>query len=600
MSSKVLVVNILRTCSGQGHAILPSDMAFHSRRGTQGLLYFAACLLCASAPSAAQSLGPEPPAHVGFVSGQAILERGSDAIPLEVGLPLVAGDRVRTTAGRAQLLDAASLLHLDAHSTIALQPDDVWVLENGRLHLATTAVESSLLSPASRVRSGMALIRLEEPGEYDLLRSSLGDVLVTVWRGTATLRTPRAIHRLESGVRYLVQPDSPPVPVALRESASRGEFLRWVRQRVDERLQTGRSPPLDGELALYGSTLEEHGTWQQDAVLGPIWYPTVAMGWTPYSSGRWMPTPSLGATWIGAEPWSWPTHHYGRWGIRGRSWYWRPGDDWSPGWVRWAVAPAVVGWCALGPDERPVAALPAGTDLFLAGDAYEPRGPWRFSTVGPRDQLRQGARSPGRTHGRRRPAFVTQDASRRGQDRPSTSIVRIAGSGSRERHQPDAAPGTPSRRPAASLAGSSRLESPARSIPPRRIQAGAPTERGRLLPLLGRGLPVLAPATVGRAAGSRRVGSGRTEPDRSPQTRSAPPSRAGRRPASTPSMNPTRPVAGSRPARPGSNHRPTSAGLAVPHGPQGRGTVGSRPVGSDLFRTPGSAGDPAAIRRKQQ
>jgi len=117
---------------------------------------------------------------------------------------------------------------------------------------------------------------------------------------------------------------------------------------------------LPPELNVYGSALDQNGTWQYEAPYGYVWYPSVAADWRPYYYGYWSQVPSYGYTWIGADVWSWPTHHYGRWGFARNHWYWIPGRTWGPAWVSWASAANYVSWCPLGFDGRPVFALNLG------------------------------------------------------------------------------------------------------------------------------------------------------------------------------------------------------------------------------------------------
>jgi hypothetical protein len=90
-----------------------------------------------------------------------------------------------------------------------------------------------------------------------------------------------------------------------------------------------------------------------DVSLGPVWYPSVSVGWYPYSQGYWSYT-SYGYTWVSYEPWGWAPYHYGRWGYNQWGWYWVPGVHWGPAWVSWAIGPSWVGWCPLGYRDRPV------------------------------------------------------------------------------------------------------------------------------------------------------------------------------------------------------------------------------------------------------
>src|SRR5688572_13334762 len=66
------------------------------------------------APSAAVAQSYEqPPAHVSIAEGAVILERDGKTEASPASMPLLAGDRVRTQSGRAEILFAdSSTLHL--------------------------------------------------------------------------------------------------------------------------------------------------------------------------------------------------------------------------------------------------------------------------------------------------------------------------------------------------------------------------------------------------------------------------------------------------------------------------------------------------------
>src|SRR4051795_7072593 len=68
------------------------------------------------------TLAADPPAHVSFVDGAAVLERDGQPDSAPLNMPLLAGDRVRTQTGRVEILFAdGSTLHIDANTTIDFQ-----------------------------------------------------------------------------------------------------------------------------------------------------------------------------------------------------------------------------------------------------------------------------------------------------------------------------------------------------------------------------------------------------------------------------------------------------------------------------------------------
>ena len=65
-------------------------------------------------PAPPEPAATDPPAHVSVVDGTALLERDGRTDTEVLSMPLLAGDRVRTEAGRVEILfNDGSALHLD-------------------------------------------------------------------------------------------------------------------------------------------------------------------------------------------------------------------------------------------------------------------------------------------------------------------------------------------------------------------------------------------------------------------------------------------------------------------------------------------------------
>jgi ferric-dicitrate binding protein FerR (iron transport regulator) len=76
------------------------------------------------------------PAHISVVDGQAELEHDGKIERAEANMLLLAGDRLRTTRGRLEVLfDDGSALHLDENSTVDLLSESLIRLRMGRLRL---------------------------------------------------------------------------------------------------------------------------------------------------------------------------------------------------------------------------------------------------------------------------------------------------------------------------------------------------------------------------------------------------------------------------------------------------------------------------------
>ena len=296
----------------------------------------------------AQTYEQQPPAHISLAEGAVILERDGKTEASPASMPLLAGDRVRTQSGRAEILFAdSSTLHLDAGTVVDVQSDEVIRLLDGRVRVNITGPNRRV---AYRVDAPSAWVEITQPGEYRiaLVGDSRGrEVELAVLRGAAELVNEDGATRVRAGERAFAAAGSAPTQPYVFNSASWDAFDQWSEARRDQRLGVS-AEYVPEEVQPYATTLSTYGSWQYQPTYGYVWYPRVATGWRPYYYGRWSHYKPWGWTWIGHDPWAWPTHHYGRWGFSSGSWFWIPGKTWGPAWVSWAYAPGYVSWCPLG------------------------------------------------------------------------------------------------------------------------------------------------------------------------------------------------------------------------------------------------------------
>ncbi len=313
-----------------------------------------ASLLLSSAAAVAQDVASDPPAHISWVEGSAVLERDGQPDAAPANMPLLAGDRVRTSAGRVEILFTdGSTLHLDEQTTVDFQSDDLVRLLEGRVRLSipgrTQGVRYRIDTP-----SGAATI--ESAGEYRVSliqdRGEPGTELGVI-RGAAVLSSDGGETPLRAGERALARTATAPSYAYSFNSAAWDDFDRWSEARRDQRLGSA-GQYLPQEVRPYAASLADAGAWRYETSYGYVWYPTVSSGWRPYSQGRWVSLRPYGWTWVGINRWDWPTHHYGRWGLSAGAWFWIPGRSWAPAYVSWAYSPGYVSWCPLGWNNRPV------------------------------------------------------------------------------------------------------------------------------------------------------------------------------------------------------------------------------------------------------
>jgi hypothetical protein len=374
---------------------------------------FAATLLlvgpvvAAGSQSIAADAALNAPAHISLSEGVVTLERDGRVDDSPGSMPLLSGDRVRTRAGRAEILFAdGSTLHLDRETTLDLQSDALVRLIEGRLRLSIPGPPRAV---SYRIDAPYAWLQITEPGEYRvaLLRDATRDEFeAAVFRGSAELLNEDGRTALRAGERAFARADAAPSYAYVFNSAAWDAFDRWSEDRRSERLGIS-AQYLPDEVRPYAGTLDRYGAWRYESTYGYVWYPRVDVGWRPYYQGRWTTLPSYGWTWVGSDPWGWPTHHYGRWGVSAGAWFWIPGRSWAPAWVSWAYAPGYVSWCPLGWNKRPVFQLGAG---FNTG--YDP---WRAWTVVPQRHFGNGYVNRGyvtasQIDARTRGAFAYRDA----------------------------------------------------------------------------------------------------------------------------------------------------------------------------------------------
>lgn len=387
------------------------------------LLCLTASLLVVS-PVAAQYPAASAPPHLSVVEGQAELDRGQQRETAVANTTLAPGDRVRTEAGRAEILMGdGSALHLDERTVVDVNDDTVVQLLAGRVNVLADA-------------SSAAALRLDTPPASVLLRST-GEVRVAVFDDADRIAVEVAVVHgmvdvendigrisVNAGERVLVHEGEPPPYPEAFNSAQLDAFLAWSQNLFDSRRGTTSAQYLPADVRAYGAAFDQYGTWSYAAPYGYVWYPSVATTWRPYYRGHWQHHQRFGWTFTGYDPWSYATHHYGRWGVSSTgSWFWIPTPGWGSAWVQWATAPGYVSWCPLGWNNRPVYGFwgQGGQRARLA----EPW--WRGWSVVPSNVFRGGRainRTPfnaRRVVGSQGPAFVLQQPTS-----PATAVPRGA------------------------------------------------------------------------------------------------------------------------------------------------------------------------------
>lgn len=351
----------------------------------------------------AQDAGAPPaPATLAYLEGGVDLDHEGVNDAASAPTLLLDGDRLRTRNGRAEVVFAdGSLLHIDRDTQVEwLGPGRVRLLD-GRVTLRVSPSAAAYL-----VDTAPGAVRLEPRGEYTLALQSGGPELeLSIVRGVGELEGVAERTIVRGGETLIV--DNGGRPTLRRYNSARfDDFTRWAYERANGGAQGASAPYLPPELRAYGWSFDRYGRWDHAASYGYVWYPSVAVGWRPYSHGGWRHT-RYGWTWFGLDPWAGPTHHFGRWGFSGAAWFWIPNRVWGPAWVSWAYGPGVVSWSPLGWNGLPVFG-------FWNRPGRPHYDPWRAWTVIPRQHFgRRGPVQSWMIDGRRLPdssrrAFVEQ------------------------------------------------------------------------------------------------------------------------------------------------------------------------------------------------
>jgi len=116
-------------------------------------------------PSGAQhNAANEAPAHISVVDGTAVLERDGSRDTELTSMPVLSGDRLRTQAGRVEVLfPDGSALHLDDNTLVDFQSDEVVRLLEGRVRLNVAGPARDL---SYRIDAPTAWVQIGVPGEY--------------------------------------------------------------------------------------------------------------------------------------------------------------------------------------------------------------------------------------------------------------------------------------------------------------------------------------------------------------------------------------------------------------------------------------------------
>jgi hypothetical protein len=302
-----------------------------------------------SASAQTDDLGDQPaPARLSMAEGPVSFWRQGDQgwSQAQLNMAIEAGDAIYAGDGATVEIQVGprTFLRLTANTQVSIVRHDA-----GLLQVSLASGEASLdardlpQDQMTEIDTANAAFSIDGNGYYRLgFRDGVTRFFVRR-SGHATLELSDGYNRTISPGEQVIVRGSEEMTAELAAAPPADSWDRWNDARTDyyDRAVSNRYLPQD----VYGAAdLDQYGSWSDVPDYGPVWYPSVASDWAPYTVGGWYWDPVYEWTWVSAEPWGWAPSHYGRWVHVGGRWAWAPGPR-----VRHSVyMPAVVGFVGAG------------------------------------------------------------------------------------------------------------------------------------------------------------------------------------------------------------------------------------------------------------
>ncbi len=295
----------------------------------------------------------ESVARLSYISGSTYIQKASDLVYDEgvVNMPIIEGDRVQTTDGRAEIfLGKGNYIRLDKNTKIDFErfpklDDDLFQFQlwSGNIYLSIRTLENE---KDVEIHSSDVSVYILDAGLYRIDVRPNAETEIFVFNGLVEAAGESGSilikdeQRLEATEGYFTSR-----PTNFFASAD-DSFDRWSENRDEQIKKILAKQYLPEGLEDFENELVEYGEWVYAPPYGWVWIPGgMDPSWRPYNYGRWMWLSVSGWTWLPYEPWGWVTHHYGCWQWSPlHGWYWIPGSVWGPGWVSWYWGPDYIGW----------------------------------------------------------------------------------------------------------------------------------------------------------------------------------------------------------------------------------------------------------------
>src|SRR5713101_7743064 len=290
---------------------------------------------------------PSRAARISFLNGSVSMQPAgaSDWTEAVVNRPMTTGDKLWTdSGGRAELHAGAAAIHLGERTGFSFLN-----LDDNTIQILLT--EGSINMRVRELRSGETY-EIDTPNlaftvakacDFRIDVNENGDVTnITAFRGEGEVTTGGQNYTVHAGDRADFTGAENP---RYETSTARGpdDLDRWAQERDAREDHSASAKYVSRDVTGY-EDLDDHGVWRETPDYGPVWYPTVPVGWAPHRYGHWVWIDPWGWTWVEDEPWGFAPFHYGRWAFVGGFWGWCPG----PFFAEPFFAPALVGFVGGG------------------------------------------------------------------------------------------------------------------------------------------------------------------------------------------------------------------------------------------------------------
>lgn len=316
-----------------------------------------------------QAPAQDPPGRVArldYSTGAVSFQPGGegDWVTAVNNRPLTTGDNLWADQNsRAELQIGSTSIRMDSETSLTfLDLDDQTTqlkLSQGTLIVRVRHLDDGDVFEVDTPNLAFAL---QNAGEYRIDVNANGDqTITTVWQGRGEVTGGGSSYDVIAGQQATFN-GTDQLDHQIAQVPGSDDFDNFAFSRDRREDQADSANYISTEMTGY-EDLDDNGSWSYEADYGPVWTPTVAIGWAPYRFGHWVFVEPWGWTWVENEPWGFAPFHYGRWAFAGSRWCWVPG----PVVVRPIYAPAFVafvggggfnfsfgagvGWFPLGPRE---------------------------------------------------------------------------------------------------------------------------------------------------------------------------------------------------------------------------------------------------------